>query len=328
MKSGRAERRAPVTLAVSAGDPQGVGPEVTIDALRLSPPDGRRWRVILAGDANRLEELWQARLPRYPDEGPLVLLDRPFEDDGAPGPSSAGGRAAFAALESSVELVEAREASALVTAPLSKEAVSLEHSGFIGHTDWLAERFGRDAVMLLAADGVRVFLVTDHLPVSRVSASITTERFGFVLRQAREALIHDFGVEAPRLAILGLNPHAGEGGRLGAEEQEVMQPVIERLGGPPAGFHGPFPADSFFAGARAENFDGVVAAYHDQGLIPLKARSFNRAVNITIGLPLIRTSPDHGTAFDIAGQGKADPGSMRLALECALEMVERRSTAL
>lgn len=217
-------------------------------------------------------------------------------------------------------------ADAVVTAPISKEAWALAgHGEFPGHTELLAARFGAErAAMMFEAEQLRVILVTTHIPLSEVARAVTAERVLDVIEMGHEACVR-LGVARPRLAVCGLNPHAGEQGLLGDDEQRVIVPAMERARAKGIDVAGPFPGDTVFNAAVKKRYDMVVAMYHDQGLIPVKLLAFDRAVNVTLGLPTVRTSPDHGTAFDIAGRDLADPGSMGAAIDLAVRLACRMS---
>jgi len=214
---------------------------------------------------------------------------------------------------------------ALVTGPVHKGVINQAGHPFTGHTELLAERCAADPVMMLATPGLRVALVTTHLPLAQVSAAITPQRLERVVRILHRELVQRFGLAGPRILVCGLNPHAGEGGYLGQEEQEVIGPVLERLRAEGLDLVGPLPADTLFTPQQLRRADAVLAMYHDQGLPVLKHMGFGRAVNITLGLPIIRTSVDHGTALDLAGTGRADGGSLQYALETALHLCRNRS---
>ncbi len=309
----------PHDLVISLGDPQGIGPEITRQALEVILEERPGLSVALFGDADVFLE--RGGGPLLEREGSLAFHDVPWVRDGTPPPSANAGAAAFAAFTQAFDVVHRGRGRALVTAPLSKEAVARTQPGFRGHTDWLGRFFDRDPMMMLASDALRVFLVTDHIPLAQVSAALTPERLRLSIVRALDYLVADLEPRPPRpprLAVLGLNPHAGEGGELGREELDLIAPAIEQAGGRERGLFGPFAADSFFRPEQLRRFDGVVAMYHDQGLIPLKALSFGDAVNVTVGLPISRCSPDHGTAFDLAGRGVADSSSMLRAIRHAL----------
>jgi len=214
---------------------------------------------------------------------------------------------------------------AMVTAPVHKGVINDAGVAFTGHTEYLATRTGAALpVMLLVGGGLRVALVTTHLPLSRVSEAITPERLAAVIEVLGRDLRERFGVREPRILVCGLNPHAGEGGHLGREELEVVEPTLERLRARGLRLTGPVPADTAFLPGRVAGHDAILAMYHDQGLPVLKRASFGRAVNVTLGLPIIRTSVDHGTALDLAGTGRADTSSLRAAVELAIELCVAR----
>jgi 4-hydroxythreonine-4-phosphate dehydrogenase len=226
------------------------------------------------------------------------------------------GRLAGHAVETAVKLALAGEVDALVTAPAHKHALHLAGFPYPGHTEWLAHLAGDvDVAMMLAADELRVVLVTTHVPFRDVPALLTQERVIRTGRITERALREWWGLERPRLALCAVNPHAGESGLFGDEEARILKPAADALGAA-----GPLPADTVFVRAMRGEFDAVLAPYHDVGMTAIKVAAFGRAVNVTLGLPFPRTSPDHGTAFDIAGMGKADPSSMRAALEMAVEL--------
>lgn len=306
------------TIAVSTGDPQGIGPEITILAIQRRLAESAGVRFIVVGPAADL-----AGRRRTIESDRVEWIDLPFTPT-APPPSAEAGRVAFGALERAVDLCLAGRADALVTAPLSKEAVAKTRPGFTGHTEYLGERTGERPLMMLASDTLRVTLATVHCALSDVPRRITRERIGEAIADTQRGVAAFFGIERPKVAVLALNPHAGEGGELGREEIETIAPAIFASGGEANGIFGPFSADSFFVPGRYDRFDVTLAMYHDQGLIPLKALGFGRSVNVTLGLSIVRVSPDHGTAFPIAGKGVADPSSMALALAVAEDAVNRR----
>ncbi len=251
--------------------------------------------------------------------------------DGAyrPGqPDEDGARLAFASLEAAAAHAVGGEAGGIVTAPVSKDQLAGVGFAFPGQTEFVAARCGaaaEDAVMMLAGPQLRTVPMTVHCPLAEVSSRLST---ALIVRRARivaRALRTDFGLAAPRLAICGLNPHAGENGRMGREEIEVIAPAIRALQGEGIDASGPHPADALFAPHARDGYDAAIAMYHDQALIPLKALDFDQGVNVTLGLPIVRTSPDHGTAFAIAGTGAANPGAMIAAIRLAGDMAARRA---
>ncbi|MCD8034168.1 MAG: 4-hydroxythreonine-4-phosphate dehydrogenase PdxA [Alistipes sp.] len=241
-----------------------------------------------------------------------------------PGKAAAdAGRAAVEALNAAVRDLKEGHLDAIVTAPFDKETVQADDFRYTGHTEYMAAEFGGEAMMIMCSDLLRVGLVTKHIPVSEIARSITRERIVKDLHTLRRSLVEDFGIVEPRIAVMALNPHAGDGGLLGREEQEIIKPAIVEAFGKGVLAFGPFAADGLFAGGGYAKYDGILAMYHDQGLAPFKTLSPD-GVNFTAGLPAVRTSPDHGTAFDIAGKDKADPQSMRNAIYTAIDIVEHR----
>ncbi len=242
-------------------------------------------------------------------------------EPGKPSPEAA--EAAVAALEAAVKELHEGALDALVTAPFNKETVQSEQFRFTGHTEYLAERLGGEPLMMMCSDRLRVGLVTIHVPVAEVSGLLTREKIVGRLELLRQSLKQDFGIVEPRIAVLALNPHAGDGGLLGAEEEQTIKPaVVEAFSRGVLAF-GPFAADGFFAGGGYAKYDAVLAMYHDQGLTPFKTLT-PEGVNFTAGLPKVRTSPDHGTAYDIAGQDRADAQSLRNAVYAAMDIVAHR----
>lgn len=240
--------------------------------------------------------------------------------------SEIAGQAAFASLERATADLKAGLIDVLVTAPINKHNIQSENFQFPGHTEYLEATIGdgNKALMVLCNDTVRVALVTTHLPIKDVPAAITKEAIIEKLRIFQRALARDYGIDAPRIAVLSLNPHAGEDGLLGTEEQEIISPAIEEAKAEGILAFGPYAADGFFGAGRFVKFDGVLAMYHDQGLAPFKTLAMDSGVNYTAGLPYVRTSPDHGTGYDIAGHGEASPDSLREALYLALDIFRNR----
>ncbi len=240
-------------------------------------------------------------------------------------PSKDTGKAALLSIKKACEELKEGLLDALVTAPIDKHSIHSEEFPFKGHTEFLTEYFGAtESLMLLVSDTLRVGLVTEHLAVSDIAAHITRERVEAKLKLMEQSLRKDFGVSKPRIAILGLNPHAGDGGLMGKEEEEILKPLINDYKNKGKLMSGPFPADGFFATGQYKKFDGVLAMYHDQGLIPFKSIAFKDGVNFTAGLPIVRTSPDHGTAYSLAGKNVADESSLREALFTACDILNSR----
>ncbi len=326
-------------LAITVGDYNGIGPEVTLRCL-AGPSLRRVCSPVLVGPARVFEFMTRRlRLPLSfrtwdptlgsPDawrEIPVLAAGESGAFAITPGRVSArAGRTSLRALHAAVRLIQDGWADALVTAPVSKKALHLAGSRMPGQTELLQRLTSARAVaMMLVSDAMKVGLVTIHVPVRRIARTLTGRLLETRLRVIHRALRTDWGIENPRIAVLGLNPHAGEEGYIGDEEQRIILPALRPLRAEGFRVEGPFPADGFFGGYRQAHWDAVVAMYHDQGLIPLKYSSFGGAVNYTAGLPIIRTSPDHGTAFDIAGQGIADTGSMAAAINLALTICRTR----
>lgn len=328
-------------LAVSIGDPNGIGPEVVLRAAReVTEADlvavGSPAVLRAQADALGLGPVHEVTRDTLHERGPgLAILD--------PTPTALprfhwgrttaeGGRQSMEAVALACDLALAGEVDGIVTAPISKEAISLAGYHVPGHTEFLQQRTeAGTVVMLLAADldagPLRVALVTIHVPVAEVTGLVTGKRIQKVCRTLADALYRDLGIPSPRLAVLGLNPHAGDGGVIGRDEIDTIIPALDALREEGRRIDGPFPADAFFGRASWKHADAVVAMYHDQGLAPFKALAQGAGVNVTLGLPIVRTSPDHGTAFDVAGQGVADPASMVAAIRLAARMVETRRAA-
>lgn len=240
--------------------------------------------------------------------------------------SEAAGQAAFAALEAAVRDLSDGKIDAVVTAPINKKNIQSESFHFPGHTEYLEQAAQAPALMLLVAGKLRVGVVAGHVPISKVAQFITADKIVSKLRILNRSLRQDFSIDGPRIAVLGLNPHSGDHGLLGEEEETVIAPAIAKAQDEGICAMGPYPADGLFGSDALGKFDAILAMYHDQGLAPFKALAFTSGVNFTAGLPIIRTSPDHGTAYDIAGLDKADPTSMREAIYLAMDIVRNRRT--
>jgi 4-hydroxythreonine-4-phosphate dehydrogenase len=324
------------------GDPAGIGPEIAIEAWRRRGTENiPAFALYAAPELLRdrgLSDITTVAAPseaRTVFETALPLIELPLAHRAMPGqPDTANATAVIAAIDRAVTDVAAGVASAVVTNPISK--ATLYQSGFTapGHTEYLgslARRIFPDAevhpVMMLCSESLRVVPVTIHVPLRDVSSLLTTEAILAAARVTAHALRRDFGIEAPRLAVTGLNPHAGESGAIGTEDRDVIMPAIEALRAEGISATGPHSADTLFHAAARNTYDAVIAMYHDQALIPLKTLAFDEGVNVTLGLPFVRTSPDHGTAFDIAGRGVANPSSLIAALRLAEAMSARRALA-
>ena len=252
------------------------------------------------------------------------LPENVFVEPGQPTPESA--KSAMISLSRAVEDIKAGHIDVLVTAPINKRAMSSEGFGYTGHTEYLEKEFGVDDVaMIMVCDRLKVGVVTGHISLKDVPAQITTERILGKLRLMKSSLQRDFGIDAPKIAVLGLNPHCGDGGLLGDEEQQIILPAIEAANEEGIMAFGPYSSDGFFGLGNYAKFDAVLAMYHDQGLTPFKAIAFEEGVNYTAGLPVIRTSPDHGTAYEMAGRDMADPRSMKSAIYEAIDIFNKRA---
>lgn len=236
-----------------------------------------------------------------------------------------GGKLAAMALKHAVEDAQNGLIDAIVTAPINKEAMKKSGFEFPGHTEYLAKEFNaKETVMMMVADGLRVALVTNHIPVSQINEKLTREKISAKLIMLDQSLRNDFGLEKPRIAVLGLNPHAGDNGAIGTEDVDLIKPIILEAKKSGMFVAGPYAADGFFGSSEFKKFDAVLAMYHDQGLIPFKALTFGNGVNFTAGLPIVRTSPDHGTAYDIAGKNEVDVASFRTAIFQAVDIANMR----
>jgi len=318
-------------LAVTPGEPAGIGPEILLRVISEHP----NFRLLAVADISMLRqraaaleididiEAWHPG--QDVSTGKLSCLDVPLAEASVAGQlSTQNAPYVLETLRRTVALIEAGSAAALVTCPVHKGIINDAGIAFSGHTEFLADCSGtRQVVMMLAAPALRVALVTTHLPLRSVPDAITAEKLRGVLKITHHDLKHRFGIVQPRLQVLGLNPHAGEGGHLGMEEIEIIEPVIEEFRSKGIRVSGPVPADTAFTPRHLADCDAVVAMYHDQGLPVLKHAGFGEAVNITLGLPFIRTSVDHGTALDIADQGVADHSSLVHAMESAQNMAMR-----
>lgn len=315
-------------IAITMGDPTGVGPEIVAQALasRDRFPACRPWIV---GDLEAVRKACRI-LHLDLEIRPFDHLDEGFSETGCIPllhVSSPPGRLVISLLETAADLALNEKVSAIVTAPIRKTSLKIGRRQFPGHTEFFAHRAGVSAVgMMLVGGPLRVMLATTHLPLAAVPRRLTPERILSAIRLCHQGLRESFGIETPRIAVAAFNPHAGEGGLFGREEETRIRPAVEaaRREGIQASL--PIPADTAFRQTAAGEYDAVVSLYHDQGLIPVKLLAFGRAVNLTVGLPFIRTSVDHGTADDLAGKGQADPGSLIAAIELAIDLVHRRQT--
>jgi len=320
-------------IALTCGEPAGIGPEI---AAKARAALGQGLPFFWIGDPRHLppgtpwHEIADPAAATAVPAPVLAVLAHSFPGPARPGlpdPNHAG--AVIDVIARAVALVRSGAASALCTAPINKKALK-DGAGFAfpGHTEFLAHLAGTDrVVMMLACDSLRTVPVTIHAPLADVPRLLTAELLEHTLRLTDAGLRRDFALAAPRIAVAGLNPHAGEGGTMGGEEGSLITPVLDRLRAEGLTLIGPLPADTMFHPAARARYDAAVCMYHDQALIPIKTLDFAGGVNVTLGLPFVRTSPDHGTAFDIAGQGTADPSSLIAALRMAANMARNRQKA-
>ena len=320
-------------LVITPGEPAGIGPELCAQVAQADFP--AQWVVIADPDLlrDRAQQLgldlelvpYDPAAPRLPQRaGILQVLPLALRHPSQPGLlDSANAAYVLDCLERACDGCLAGEFDALVTGPVHKGVINDAGFPFSGHTEFLAARCGADPVMMLAGPGLRVALATTHLPLRQVADHLTPAGLEGVIRILDRDLRQRFGIARPRLLVCGLNPHAGEGGHLGREEIEIIAPLLARLRAEGLDLVGPLAADTAFVPDHLAQADAVLAMYHDQGLPVLKHLGFGNAVNVTLGLPIVRVSVDHGTALDLAGTGRADPGSLKAALNTALEMVSR-----
>lgn len=331
------KRRNIPHIAISIGDFNGVGPEIILKTLAqadlyrstpiiISPKEiiERSEKLTPTGMSyNYISDISEAT-------GSVINILK-LRSNGikyTPGIQSAqSGKVAMRSIETCIQLCLDNETDAMLTSPISKEAVNLAGYDIPGHTEFLASKTKTDSVLMMLVSGnLRVALVTTHIPISEVASEITEELLETKINILANSLKNDFGISHPKIAVFGLNPHAGDGGVIGMEEIDTIRPTLNKIKEQKQDLilHGPFPADGFFGQKLHTKHDGILAMYHDQGLAPFKLLSFGSGVNFTAGLPIIRTSPDHGTAFDIAGKGIADPSSFKEAYNLAVELANKR----
>jgi len=323
-----------MTIGISIGDPNGIGPEVALKTFAGSellafctPIVYAHFDFVNQQAAHFGLEYPIERMHDQPKQGVLNVVDC-WSESIQPqyGKVDAkAGKCAVKSLHAASKALQQGTIDALVTAPIHKAAIQSEVFNFPGHTDFLAQEFNGQALMFLMHADLRVALVTDHVPVKDIAMHITADRIESKLKAVAHSLQQDFGITNPRIAVLGLNPHAGDMGVIGKEEIKTLVPLLQSTDVVKAEVNGPFSADAFFGSKSYKNYDAILAMYHDQGLIPFKTLSFGQGVNFTAGLSVVRTSPDHGTAFAIAGKGVADPESFAQAVKVAIEIVERRA---
>ncbi|HTR55840.1 MAG TPA: 4-hydroxythreonine-4-phosphate dehydrogenase PdxA [Kofleriaceae bacterium] len=311
-------------VGVTLGDPAGIGPEIVAAALAAASSE-QRSRIVVYGDRAPLERGARA----IGVELPAIAIEGVGTGDAAVAgaPDLASGAAQVGYLEAATAAAVRGELGAIVTAPISKTWARRAGFAFPGHTEMLAARLGaREVAMMFAGPKLRVALATTHVPLAEVARALTTARVRTTIELVAAALARDFGIARARIGVVGLNPHAGEGGLIGVEDADVIAPALVQPCGD-AVLAGPLVPDAAFRAALEGHHDALVAMYHDQGLIPVKLVDFEQAVNVTLGLQIVRTSPDHGTAYDIAGKGLARATSMTRALALAFEMLARRTAS-
>jgi 4-hydroxythreonine-4-phosphate dehydrogenase len=323
-------------IGISIGDLNGIGTELAIKTFS----DNRLLDICtpILFASNKLINFYRKSIPESTFNYQHIKdLSRPFhkqvnlyncwEEEVAINPgqlTDTGGAYAVKSLTAAVEALKDKKIEGLVTAPIHKKNIQSAEFSFPGHTPFLRQAFNvKDVLMLMSSENFRVGLVTEHVPVSDITKYITREAILSKLNILKDSLIRDFGIDKPRIAVLGLNPHAGDEGLIGREEEDIIKPAIKDAKHNML-VYGPFSADAFFARNQQQKFDAVLAMYHDQGLIPFKSLAFGEGINYTAGLPAIRTSPDHGTAFDIAGKNKADTGSFLAAVYGCLDFIQKR----
>lgn len=330
------EENKNIKIGITHGDINGIGYEVILKMLddnRIlefctpviygSAKIASFYRKALGMQQQQINQIKEADEARDGVINVINVVDEDCKVEPGQGTKESGA-AAFAALERAVTDVRNGKIDAVVTAPINKDNIQSELFTFPGHTEYLEASVGGKALMVLFNRDIRVALVTTHLPISKISENITVERIVEKLKTFSASLRSDFAIVHPRIAVLALNPHAGENGLLGTEEQEVIIPAIKAAKEQKVECYGPYAADGFFGSGQFKHFDGILAMYHDQGLAPFKTMAMESGVNFTAGLPIVRTSPDHGTGYDIAGQGVASEQSMREALYAAIDIARNR----
>lgn len=327
-----------IIVGITQGDMNGIGPEVIIKTfmepmmLELCTPvlfSSQKMMAVQRKAAsvedfsfNLVRDLTQLNPKRV---NLLNIYDEEVNVEFGTA-SPVAGRYALRSIDAGCDALLDGSIDVLITAPIDKNSVAAEVPGFNGHTDYLRKKLGAEqSLMLLLNDNLRVGLVTDHVPLREVAQHITKENIVKKTKLMAKSLLEDFGIRKPKIAVLGLNPHAGDGGALGKEELEIIAPAVEQLKNENVMAFGPYPADGFFGSGAYEKFDGVLAMYHDQGLAPFKALAFSGGVNFTAGMKYVRTSPDHGTGYDIAGKNMANESSFRQAVFTAIDIFRRRN---
>ena len=327
-----------IKVGISMGDPNGIGPEVILKAFNDSRLFDDLIPVIYG--SRPILSYYKKLMPNYntsyaevnsvdnvaPKQINVInIWENDFEVQ--PGKAtSMGGQFSFMALESATSDLASGKIDVLITAPINKKTIQNDSFNFPGHTEYLTKMSNaEESLMLMVLDDLRVGVATNHIPVSTIAKALSIELLCAKISILNQSLITDFGINSPKIAVLGLNPHAGENGLLGSDEDEIIKPAIDKIKNSGVLAFGPFPADGFFGSKNLSAYDGVLAMYHDQGLIPFKAIAGGTGVNYTAGLPIVRTSPDHGTAYDIAGENKANSNSLRNAVYLACDIYRQRN---
>lgn len=325
-----------IKVGVTIGDINGIGPEVIIKTflddriLALCTPIIYGASKVISYHKNIVDDDFrfnQLKLGDKPIDGKVNVVNcwQEAVSINLGKASKEGGVYSFKALERAVQDLKDGSTDALVTAPINKYSMQLADFPYKGHTEYLTDSFGiKESLMLMVQDNLRVGVATNHIPVEEIAANLDQSKLTKKIQIMLDSLVKDFGLERPKIAVLGLNPHAGDGGVIGEEEIKILQPVIEEFKAKGNLVVGPFAADGFFGSGSYAKFDGIMAMYHDQGLVPFKLLSFGKGTNFTAGLPVVRTSPDHGTGFDLAGKNEADPASFRQALFTAIDLARNR----
>jgi len=331
------EKRDKIKVGITHGDPNGIGYEVILKAFSDSKMLDLCTPVIYGSKKYSAEHKAKLKMENFPffiiensddaktNKVNLVDCCEDQEELTIGEPTNWSGKVAYQALNTAIDDLLNGKIDSIVTAPINKKNIQHEEFNFPGHTEFLGQKdAGNKPLMFMVSEKLKVGVVTGHIPLKNVADSISAEKIQQTLKVMNNALIKDFNIRKPKIAVLGLNPHAGDYGLLSGEEQEIIISAIQQSCEENVIAHGPFPADGFFGSTQHKNYDAVLAMYHDQGLIPFKALSFGEGVNFTAGLNFVRTSPDHGTGYDIAGENKADCSSMRKAIYAAIEICKNR----
>lgn len=325
-KSNRPSIAKRPTVAITIGDPFGIGPEIVLKAMASQKLRGLA-NFLIVGDKSVLAATSNSLKIDLKSRQDILICDLNLIDKSKirfQHPNALSGRASLAYIDCALKLIKEKRADCLVTAPVSKAAINRGGIKFIGHTEYLAKKFNtKSFAMMLIGEPLRVTLVTRHISISSVSNAITKNKILECINLSHKALKRYFGISQPKIGVASLNPHAGEGGSIGTEEERIIKPAVMKARTRFKNIIGPTSCEALFYEAYRGNLDCIIAMYHDQGLTPLKMIARDKSVNVTLGLPFIRTSPGHGTAFDIAGKGIANPDSMIEAIGLAIEMVRK-----